>query len=452
MNNQVLPHNLNAEREIIAASLLDPDCMAIARAVMGAEGAEFYAPHHAAIWKTIASQARLDHVVDTASISTRLKELGKSGAIDTLLEITNQLPNFDATGRHCKMVKDQAAMRATVKACQGVIAEACSTPEDEGAFLDRAEKVIAAATEGRAEDGHMESVGSCVELAIKKAEERSKFPGGLEGHASGLTDLDKKVSGFGRGRLFTIGARPGMGKSALGVTIAMGIAKTGWPVALFSLEMQGSELAGRAISAETGILYEDLRSGSLETADWRKMAKAHERLDELPLFISDKGSVTVEYIARWARRIKRQEGKLGAVAVDYLQLLKFVPGPGTANSNRDQQVGHQTRTLKALAKELDCPVILLAQLNRKLEDRQEKRPMLSDLRESGSIEQDSDVVLFVHQPSKYDPSKDPSIMEVLVSKQRGGQTGFVTLDWDAPHMRISNHAPHRPWEADDAIN
>lgn len=431
-----LPQDLDAERDIIAAAILDEECRGIACDSLAPSGADFYGAHHESVWGVIASQVRLGAAVDTAAISVRLKELGKGSAIDALLEATGRLPRFTLIDSYCKRVRDLSAMRSVVTLCQQLQAEACSSPEDAGAFLDRAEGAVSAATEGRYEDGEMYTAGDCMEEVFAAMTARAERGGGPEGHTTGLVDLDKKISGLGAGKLIVVGGRPGMGKSALAKEMALGVAQQGLPVAVFSLEMPRVEWFERVLSSESGVKYEEIRTSTMHRGDWSPMMEAAGRICDMPLHISDRGAVTIEYVARWSRRIKRKHGgKLGLVVVDYMQLM----GSAARHSSREQEVGAQSRKLKALAKDLGCPVVALAQLNRKLEDRPNKRPKPADLRESGSIEQDADVIMFTYRDAVYNPeTEEPNVIEVCVEKQRGGATGVVKLAWNGPLMRVSN--------------
>lgn len=431
------PHDLFSERQVLASVFTWPDSWEIAADILSLDGSEFFSPSHQAIWAACAAVAASRRPLTTSEVSAQLG--GKSTHLGALLEATADLPEPSALEPHCRRVKDRAAMRAVIVSAQRLIASSEGCDDDAG-WLDRAERALSDATSLRYEDGDMVDANAAVQIAFAELSSRAARGTTMEGVPCGLVDLDKQISGWAPGRLYLICGRPGIGKSVLAQEVAIGIARSeGNPVAVFSLEMPTREWVDRAISAASGIPYTAIASGNIRESGWSKFTQAAGDVSELNFDISDKPGVTVEYISRWSRRMRRKHGSIGAIVVDYLQLMRSA----TKHHNREAEVSEQSKSLKVLAKELECPVIVVCQVNRACESRPDKRPQLSDIRESGSLEQDADVVMFVYRDEVYNPETlARGVFEVGVAKQRGGPTGIVKLQWRSGLMSVGNLDTH----------
>ena len=432
-----MPHDLFAEREVIASVFLWPESWEIAIDILPVDGSAFFSPSHQAIWAACGVVKASRAPLTTAAVTAQLGEGSRD--VDALLEATTSLPEPSALEPYCKRVKDRAAMRAVIVAAQHLVVSASSCDDDSG-WLDRAERALSEAASHRHEDGEMLDANAAVQVAFEELSSRAARGTTMEGVPCGLFLLDKQISGWAPGRLYLICGRPGMGKSVLAQEVAIGIARTdGSPVAVFSLEMPTREWVDRCVSASSGIPYTDIASGAIQKAGWPRFTQAASEVASLNFEISDKPGVTVEYVSRWARRMKRKHGNIGAVVIDYLQLMRS----SVRYQNREAEVSEQSKSLKVLAKELDCPVVVVCQVNRACESRPDKRPQLADIRESGSLEQDADVVMFVYRDEVYNPETQArGIFEVGVAKQRGGPTGIVKLQWRSGYMSVGNLDTH----------
>lgn len=433
------PHAPHAECQVISAAVLDREALSLVGDVLNPDGSDFYVAHHADIWAAIVAVSRAGATPDASAVSAQLKTAGApEGAQAALLEATAELPLLADVEVYARKVRNRAAMRAAAAAAQSLLAELYSGVDDEEAWLDGAEHALSDAVAHRSEGGQLVSAPDAVQECWEALQARCGAGGGPEGHECGLKLLDDALSGWCSGKLYIIGGRPGMGKSMLAKDIAVGIARQGLPVAVFSLEMPRREWMDRVVCGEAGVGYETWRDARLDRRDVNRVMEASNTVSQWPLHIADKAGVSVEYVARWARRLKRRSGSIGAVVIDYMQLMRSQK----RIDSREQEIAHMSRSLKELAKELGCPVIALSQLNRAVEARQDKRPMLSDLRESGSIEQDADAVLFCYRDEYYNPeSPNKGVVEVNIAKQRGGRTGPVQLAWQGDRARVANLHP-----------
>lgn len=303
-------------------------------------------------------------------------------------------------------------------------------------WLDNAERLVSDAAEHRGDDGEMLTAQEVMSTCMADLVARADRGGQPEGYMSGLRELDRKLGGFAPGRLYVFAGRPGSGKSILSKEALLGIVdSTGKPGLAVSLEMPNKELGDRMICSEAGVLYESWRNAELSSEQMGAVGQASKAIADMPMYFVDKPRAAIEHVSRWARRIKRRTGSISVVMVDYLQLLTTTK----RGYSREQDVAHVSQSLKALAKELGCPVIACAQLNRAADARQDKRPMLSELRESGSIEQDSDAVCLMYRDDYYNPESDRAgIVEVNVAKHRAGPTGVTELSFQGKYVRISN--------------
>jgi len=437
---RVPPHNLQAEESLLGAMLLKSQAIADAVQVVHAE--DFYKPAHGHVFEAITSLYGAGQPVDPVTVAEELKRAGLLDAIGgpaVLLTIQSRTPAVSNAAHYARIVEENALLRRMVVTA-GEIAELGYHP------LDDVTKTVDAAEAMMYEIGQRRMTDSMVELrdllgqSLDRLEALYERDESITGTPSGYHDLDELLSGLQPNALIVVGARPAMGKTAFGLGAAANAAvKFNKPVLYFSLEMGHLELTQRLLGSEGRIDATRLRNGKLTESDWAKISKAMGRLAEAPLWIDDNPNLTVMEIRAKARRLKSKVGDLGLIVVDYLQLMS-----GRARAeNRQVEVSEISRGLKILARELQCPVMALSQLSRALELRADKRPMLADLRESGSIEQDADVVIFLYRDEVYNAdSPDKGQAEVIVSKHRNGPTGVCRLAFVDYCTLFANMARH----------
>jgi len=448
---RVPPNDLGAERALLGAALLDPDCLHSVLDV-GLEASDFYAWAHGAVWGALLAVVRDHSRADVTLLRGQLAQAGdlaKVGGDEFLLELTDTIPQVDHAERYACRVRDLSAARATMNAAYALLAEAYGGLEDVGAWLDRAEVDLARAAERRVQRAEVVTLGQATEESIRELTERAEQKRRTRGYPSGIVNLDRILSGFAPGQLVVLAGRPAMGKTALGMQIATGVATLTEDAAalVFELEMGKSEIGDRAIASDAGVDLRRYRNGVITREDWPAIIAAAGRLSEVRVKICDTPALSALDIARRTRQEKRRNENLRIVVVDYLQLLRAI----TARENREREVAESSARLKQLAKEEQVCVLALCQLNRKCEERKDKRPQLSDLRESGAIEQDADAVLFVYRDEVYDPhSNDKGIAEIIIGKQRSGPAGMVRTRFVPEHTRFDNleesHAPHHYYD------
>jgi len=444
------PHDLTAERYLVGAVLRSEGARDIALAEIVA--GDLFAPDHRTVWAAAGSLAASGAPVDALGVHAHLRQAGGAeSAAQLVLDVDSTMAfvSLDAVEQRCKRVRDLAAVRKVLAAARGLALEVADEGVgDPSEWLDRAEQFITEAAEHRGDDGQMftarEVMAECMSHFVARAERG----GAPDGHMSGLVEVDSKLGGFAPGRLYVFAGRPGSGKSVLSKDVGLGlVTSTGWPALFVSLEMPKKELGDRMICSEAGVLYEDWRTARVTPDELQAVGKASKSIAEMPLYFIDKPRAAVEHVTRWGRRLKRRTGKLATVVVDYLQLLTTTK----RNYSREQDVAHVSQSLKALAKELECPVIACAQLNRAADARQDKRPLLSELRESGSIEQDADAVCLMYRDDYYHPeSERKGVVEVNVAKHRAGPTGVAELSFQGKYVRIANLETYHEPEPDYA--
>ena len=422
---RVPPHNLQAEESLLGAMLLRSQ--AIADAVETVVASDFYKPAHGHIFEAITSLYGGGEPVDPVTVSEELKRAGLLSAIGgsgVLLTIQSRTPAVSNASHYARIVEENSLLRKLITTA-GEIAELGYSPLDDIAkTVDLAETMVFDVAQRRITDSMVE-LRELLDLSLDRLEALYERKESITGTPSGFHDLDQLLSGFQPNSLIIVGARPSMGKTAFGLNAAANAAvKSHRPVLYFSLEMAHLELTQRLLGSEGRIDAGRLKNGQLNEADWSKVSRSMGRLAEAPLWIDDNPNLTVMEIRAKARRLKSKVGDLGLIVIDYLQLMS-----GRSNAeNRQVEVSEISRGLKILARELECPVMALSQLSRGLELRADKRPMLADLRESGSLEQDADVVMFLYRDEKYNnDSPDRGTAEVIVSKHRNGPTATIRL-------------------------
>lgn len=437
-DGRVPPHNLDAEESLLGALLLSRDAVGVA-AELGVEPGDFYKPAHQHIYEAIKALSGIGQPVDPVTVGDELRRIGlldEVGGPALLLDLQNATPAISNAARYARIVQDTAMLRRLIGVASQIAELAYNEPDDVTKAIDEAESKVFEVAERRVVDSTRQ-LSDLLSHTMDQLQETFERGSAITGTATGYHDLDELLSGLQPSTLVIVGARPAMGKSAFGLGMATHVAQsTNQPVLFFSLEMGHAELAQRVLAAEARVDSQKLRTGRLSETDWSKIGRAIGRL-EVPLHLDDNPSVTVMEIRAKARRIKARYGALGLIVVDYLQLMQ---GRTTAE-NRQLEVSEISRNLKILARELEVPIVALSQLSRNLETRADKRPMLADLRESGSLEQDADVVMFLYRDEVYHPdSPDKGSAEVIVAKHRSGPIGTRRLVFLGPYTRFDNAA------------
>jgi replicative DNA helicase len=435
---KVPPHSIAAEESVLGGIMLDNN--ALDRAIELIIPEDFYREAHRKIMRAIIDLNERHEPVDLVTLADALRsrnELQDVGGASYLAELTERVPTAANVGFYAKIIKDKSILRSLIETSTEIAMRSYEAQADVEAFLDEAEHQIFTLSERKAKPSFFRVRDIVIESmkAVEQLYERQEL---ITGVPSGFVDLDKKTAGLQPGDLIIVAGRPSMGKTAFALNIAQYAAleaKTG--VAVFSLEMSKEQLVFRLLCSEARVDQSKVRAGYAAQRDYPKLAIAADRLSEAPIYIDDTPALSVLELRAKARRLKRErEANLGLVVVDYLQLMR-----GMSSDSREQEISSISRSLKALAKELSVPVIALSQLNRQVESRGDKRPVMADLRESGAIEQDADVIMFLFRPVVYDPkNSDERDAEVIIGKQRNGPTGTVPLAFFSEFTRFENRA------------
>jgi replicative DNA helicase len=435
---RVPPHNLQAEESLLGAMLLSRDAIAIASERLRPD--DFYKPAHGHVYDAISSLNAAGEPADPVTVADELRRAGLLDAIggpSLLVNLQAGTPATSNAGRYAKIIEDHALLRRMIGVAGEIAELGYDLPDDVAKAIDQAESMVFEVAQRRVTDS-MAQIHDLLDLNLDRLEQLYDRGQSITGIPTGFSDLDDLTSGLQPNALYVIGARPSAGKTALGLCMASHAAlEARRPVLIFSLEMGQLELTQRMLCSEARVDSKKIRNGNLTEADWGKIAHATGRLADAPIWIDDNPNLTIMEIRSKARRLKSRVGDLGLIVVDYLQLMT---GRSHAE-NRQVEVSEISRGLKILARELECPVIALSQLSRQLEMRADKRPMLADLRESGSIEQDADVVMFIYRDEVYNPdSADRGTAEIIVSKHRNGPTGMVRLAFLDHYTKFANMA------------
>ena len=406
---------------------------------------DFYRFEHRLIYAAIGQLINATKPADVITVYEALQNLGKAdeaGGLTYLNSLAQYVPSAANIRRYAEIVRERSILRKLVSASDEIATNAFNPKGKAVAMiLDEAEqKIFNIGEEGSRMKQGFQGMDTLVVQLLDRVEEMSNNPNDITGVPTGFYDLDHMTSGFQAGDLVILAARPSMGKTALAINIAEHVAlHEGLPVAVFSMEMGASQLAVRIVGSIGRIDQSHLRTGKLTDDEWPRLTEAIEKLRNISLHIDETPGLTVSELRANARRLARQCGKLGLIVVDYLQLMGV--SSSMSDENRATAVGEISRGLKMLAKELKCPVIALSQLSRGVESRTDKRPMMSDLRESGAIEQDADVIMFIYRDDYYNKdSKEPGVAEVIISKQRNGPTGTVRLAFLKPITKFESLA------------
>lgn len=420
-----LPYNLEAEQSVIGSMLIDKT--AISRAVEVLKSDDFYRDSHKVIFNAIFDLYQKDTPIDMITLLEHLRsaeKLDASGGVTYISEISNSIPSTANLSSYIKIVDDKSTLRKLIRASTEIMENCYNKQDDVEAVMDLAEQKVFNISE-RKNSGDFEAMNTVLERGFLEIERIFNNKGETTGVASGFPELDAMTSGFQSGDMVLIAARPSMGKTTFALNLVENAAlRGGKNVAVFSLEMSKEQLAYKLLCSQANVDMTKLRNGNLEDKDWENIAKASGPLAAAKIFIDDTAGTSVMDMRSKCRKLKMEHG-IDMIVIDYLQLMS-----GSNPENRQQEVSEISRSIKALAKEMKCPVIALSQLSRGPEQRADHRPMLSDLRESGSIEQDADIVMFLYRDEYYNKeTEDKNVAECIISKQRNGPVGTVKLAW-----------------------
>lgn len=432
---RIPPHNLDAEQAVLGCMLLDSDV--IPTVVELLKSGDFYRDDHKEICEAILDLSERAHPVDLITVSEQLKlrgTLDNVGGLEYLTNMATAVPTTANARHYAKIVEEKSLLRKLIKASSEITNMGYEASEEAATVLDKAEKNIFDILQKRNTQGFTHIKDILLET-FSRLEELYNSKSYITGIPTGFNDLDFKTAGLQNSDLILIAARPGMGKTAIALNISQYAAvHMHVPVAIFNLEMSKDQLVNRMLSSEVMVDSHKMRTGKLDDDDWQKIARALTPLSEAPIYIDDTPGISVMDIRAKCRRLKLEKN-LGLVVIDYLQLMQ---GRGKTE-NRQQEVSEISRSLKILAKEINVPVVTMSQLSRGPESRTDHRPMLSDLRESGAIEQDADIVMFLYRDDYYNPDTEKkNIAEVIIAKHRNGSTGTIELRWFGEYTKFSN--------------
>lgn len=432
---RIPPHNVEAEQSVLGSMILDKEAIINATEII--RGEDFYKEAHREIYEAMLSLYNRDEPVDLVTLSEELsqrKTIDAIGGVSYLVNLSSSVPTTTNVKYYAKIVEEKSILRRLIKASSEILDKGYQAQEDVMQILDLAERSIFDISQNRSQEGFspikevlMESFNRIEELYLNKKS--------LTGLTTGFLDIDRKTSGLQKSDLILIAARPSMGKTAFALNIAQNAALKGnASVAIFSLEMAKEQLVQRFLSSESHIEIQKIRTGNLGDDEWPRLAKAMGPLSQAKIYIDDTPGITVMEMKAKSRRLKMEKG-LDMIMIDYLQLMSGDKGA----ESRQQEISAISRALKGLAREMDCPVVALSQLSRAPELRSDHRPILSDLRESGAIEQDADIVMFLYRDDYYHPdSEKKGIGEIIIAKQRNGATGVVELAWLEQYTKFVN--------------
>ncbi len=439
---KVPPHSVEAEQSLLGGLLIDNTAWDRLGGVLSDK--DFYRPEHALIYKVITRLVSDNHPADVITVHDAIKseQGGDLVSVDYLNSLAQNTPSSANIKGYADIVRDRSILRRLIEVSDSIVNSAF-VPEGRSVrtLLDEAEsRILQIGEDGSRKADYLE-IEPLLRSVVARIDELYNRQGGsdITGIATGFIDLDKQTSGLQKGDLVIVAGRPSMGKTALALNIAENVALSeGLPVVIFSMEMSGEQLASRLLGSVGRVDQSRMRTGKLQDDEWPRVTDAIARLSNTQILIDETGALSSLELRARARRIARNfGGTLGLVVIDYLQLMS-----GSGQENRATEISEISRSLKSLAKELQCPVVALSQLNRGLEQRPNKRPIMSDLRESGAIEQDADVIMFIYRDEVYHPdtTTDKGMAEIIIGKQRNGPIGTVRLSWQGPYTKFDNLA------------
>lgn len=432
LDPKIPPQNIDAEMSLIGAVLIDTD--AIVRVADSIDVTDFYDERHQRIFEAVKKLYERHRPIDILTLSNQLRDDGfleVVGGASYLTELTNYVPTAAHAEHYAEIVADKALRRRLIKASQDIVGIGYDEARPVKEIIEEAEVELFQVSQRHVKQD-IESIESILATSFERLDELHKGGGGVRGVPTGFKDLDNIIAGWQKSDLVVLAARPAMGKSVLALNFAHKVAtKSEMPVLYFSLEMSKDQLVDRMLAMESGVDAWNIRTGSLSNDDWERISTAMGTLAEAPIYIDDTAGITVSDLRTKARR-EQHKRQLGLIIVDYLQLMSGGSRYGS-ESNRVQEISEISRGLKSIARELNVPVIALSQLSRSVESRSPQIPQLSDLRESGSIEQDADMVMFIYRDEYYNPenTEKPNVADILIRKHRNGPIGNVELFFDA---------------------
>ena len=434
--DRIPPQNIEAEQAVLGAIFLEPSSLTVTSELLIPE--DFYRSSHQKIFNVMIKLNDEGKAVDLITVTEELsatKNLEEVGGVSYLSELAGSVPTAANVEYYARIVEEKSLLRRLIRTATTIAQEGYSREDEVEELLREAEKTIMEVAQ-RKNSGSFQNIKDVLVRTYDNIEILTNRKGDVTGIPTGFAELDRMTAGFQRNDLIIVGARPSVGKTAFALNIAQNVAtKTDENVAIFSLEMGSEQLVMRMLCAEGNINAQNLRTGALTDEDWRKLTMAMGSLSNAGIYIDDTPGVRIGEIRSKCRRLKQEHG-LGMILIDYLQLIQ---GDGRSGDNRQQEVSEISRSLKALARELQVPVIALSQLSRGVEQRQDKRPMMSDIRESGSIEQDADIVAFLYRDDYYDKeSENKNIIEIIIAKQRNGPVGTVSLAFVKEYNKFVN--------------
>lgn len=432
---RIPPHNIEAEKSVLGAAMLSKEVLFDILEKVNAE--DFYSKAHGEIFTAISDLQKNNSPVDVLTVSEELKKrntLEAVGGRPYVAALSLDVPSISNVEEYAKIIAEKATLRRLISTADKISSKGYAQQEDTIDILEYAEKGIFEIAQSK-QHKDMAHISDILMTNLSEISSRMEHKGGVTGVTSGLIDLDKKLSGFQRSDMIVLAARPSMGKTAFALNIALNAALKGnAKVLIFSLEMSKEQLGQRLLSMESRVESQKMSTGDVAPEDWSKMATALDSLGKGDIIIDDTPGIKMMEIKNKCRRMKADIG-LDMVILDYLQLMEGEKG----SANRQQEITGLSRNMKLLAREMDCPIIVLSQLSRAPDQRENHRPVLSDLRESGAIEQDADVVLFLYRDEVYDPETEkPGVCEVIVAKHRNGPIGTVELAWQSKYTRFAN--------------
>ncbi len=438
---RVPPYSAEAETAVLSSILLDNQALFQVQSILSED--DFYVEVNRRLFSAMIELTRTGLPIDPVTLGNELQKRGdmeKIGGATAISALTRLVATSKNVEHYAKIVIEKALVRRMIYAAQQVVADGFSDVEDPNDYLDSAEKAVFEAAQKRVGESYV-SISRVLTQAFENLQLAASRQGELTGLTTGFSALDRLTSGLQNTDLIIVAGRPGMGKTSFALNIAANAAaKTGLPALVFSLEMSTEQLVRRLLSSEGRVNAHKIKTPNmLDAADWRRLTDAAGALNKVPIYLDDKAPMTPMEIRAKARRLLAQHG-LGLIVIDYIQLMQS--GSNRRNDNREQQVSEITRGLKMLAKELNVPVIALSQLNRGVESRPDKRPLMADLRESGAIEQDADIVMFVYRDEVYNKETPKrNVAEIIIAKQRSGPTDTFELRFTGEYTRFDNLAP-----------
>lgn len=434
---RVAPNSLEAEQSVVGAMLMDKDAIEIASEIVGPD--DFYNRQLGTLFETMVELSREGSAVDVVTLQNRLREKNvppQVSSVEFIGELVSAVPTSANVKYYAQIVADKSTLRKLIKVSEETINNCYTGQEDMEGLLNDVEKDIFKITQKRGA-GDFVSIDQVVMNTLNSIEIASKMKGNVTGLSTGFLDLDYKTAGFHPSELILIAARPAMGKTAFVLNIAEHMAfHDGKCIAIFSLEMSKEQLVQRLLAMESHVDSQHIRTGNMSDMDWEKLIESADVVGGSKLIIDDTPGITIQELRSKCRKYKMEFG-LNLIMIDYLQLMSG--GGGKSSESRQQEISEISRSLKALARELDVPVIALSQLSRAVESRPDHRPMLSDLRESGAIEQDADMVMFIYRDDYYNKdSEKKGVAEIIIAKQRSGPIGTIDLLWLPEYTKFAN--------------